>query len=348
VNDSAASAGFRLPAEWAPHDAVWLAWPHLAEEWKEGLDEPRRSFAGLCAAIADEGRGERLDLFVPDAAGEAEARAALGATPARYHHFDYGDVWLRDTGPLFLVGGPTGRELAAARFRFNGWGGKYLMRRDAEVAAEVAALARVPRFEHRWVLEGGAIEVDGEDTLLTTRQCLFNENRNPGMTQRDLEARLCGDLGVERVLWLDRGLENDHTDGHVDTLARFVAPGVVACMEPAAGDPNRDALRGILDDLAAMRDARGRRLEVVTVPSPGAVRARDGELLAASYMNFYIANSVVVVPTYDAATDDAAVAAIGAMFRDRRTVGVPGKAIVVGGGAFHCMTQQQPKVEVAP
>ena len=345
MQGSARDAGFRIPAEWTRHQAVWLGWPHLGEEWKEGLAAPRRAFAALCAAIAGQPGSERLEILVPDAAGEAEARAALGATPARYHSFDYGDVWLRDTGPIFLVGGPGGHQLAAAAFRFNGWGGKFLMRQDAAVAARVAAIAEVRRFDPGWVLEGGAIDVDGEGTLLTTRQCLLGDNRNPGLSQRDLEARLCADLGVEHVLWLDRGLNNDHTDGHVDTLARFVAPGVVACMEPADDDPNRDALDAIRRDLAAMRDARGRRLEVMTVPSPGAVYAGDRELLAASYLNFYIANTRVVVSTYGVAPDDAAVAAMGRLF-DRPTIGVPAKAILVGGGAFHCMTQQQP--EVAP
>ncbi|MCA9676710.1 MAG: agmatine deiminase family protein, partial [Myxococcales bacterium] len=250
-------------------------------------------------------------------------------------------VWLRDTGPVFVV---RPGELAASRFRFDGWGGKYLMDGDPEVAAYVTRTTGVPDFSHDFVLEGGAIEVDGEGTVLTTRQCLLGGQRNPGADQAAMDARLRGALGVEAVLWLDRGLANDHTDGHIDTLARFVAPGVVACMEPAAGDPNRDALDGIIADLRAARDARGRRLEVVTVPSPGAVLDDDGALMPASYMNFYIANTTVVVPTYGAATDDAAVARIAPLFPGRRVVGVAARAVLVGGGAFHCCTQQQPTV----
>jgi agmatine deiminase len=207
------------------------------------------------------------------------------------------------------------------------------------VAAEAGAAAA--RFD--FVLEGGAIEVDGAGTLLTTRQCLLGGGRNPGLDEAALVARLEWALAVDRVVWLDRGLANDHTDGHIDTLARFVAPGVVACMEPAAGDPNDDALAGVLADLRAARDARGQALEVVTVPSPGTVRDASGMLMPASYMNFYVANTTVVVPTYGAASDDAAVSRIASWFPGRRAVPVPGAAVVVGGGAFHCSTQQQPR-----
>lgn len=336
-----------MPAEWAPHDAVWTAWPHDPEQWLEGLEAPQRALMAMVGAIVDldgeRPRGERVELLVRDAAGEAAARALLGAAArgVRFHHARYGDVWLRDTGPIFVV---RDGELGAVRFGFDGWGGKYVMDGDTEVSARVMAWANVRGAAFDFVLEGGAIEVDGAGTLLTTRQCLLGGVRNPGLDQRALDARLRWALGVEQIVWLDRGLENDHTDGHIDTLARFVAPGVVACMEPAAGDPNRDALRGILADLRAARTAEGRALEVVTVPSPGAVLDAAGALLPASYMNFYIANTTVVIPTYGVAADDAAVAAIARLFPDRRPVGLDGKAVVVGGGAFHCSTQQQPRV----
>jgi agmatine deiminase len=250
-------------------------------------------------------------------------------------------VWLRDTGPIFVT---RDDEIAAARFGFDGWGGKYVMEGDTEVAARIMAWTGVRGAAFDFVLEGGAIEVDGQGTLLTTRQCLLGGGRNPGLERADLDARLRWALGVDHVVWLDRGLVNDHTDGHIDTLARFVAPGVVACMEPAPGDPNRDALNGILADLKTATAAHGAKLEVVTIPSPGAVEDRSGSLLPASYMNFYIANTTVVVPTYGVAADDRAVAAIAAMFPGRRAVALDGKPVVVGGGAFHCSTQQQPAV----
>jgi agmatine deiminase len=251
----------------------------------------------------------------------------------------YGDVWLRDTGPLFVT---RSGEVAAARFCFDGWGGKYLMEGDAELAARLIALAGLRGAAFDFVLEGGAVEVDGDGTVLTTRQCLLGSARNPGLDQAALEARLCWALGASHVVWLDRGLANDHTDGHIDTLARFVAPGVVTCMEPAPGDPNRSALDGVIADLREARTAGGERLEVITVPSPGTVEDAAGNLMPASYMNFYVANTAVVVPTYGVAADDAAVHAIAAMFPGRRAVAVDGKPVVVGGGAFHCSTQQQP------
>ena len=339
--DARVSETFHMPAEWAPHTAVWTAWPHDPEQWLEGLDAPQRALMAMVSEIVDlDGgtpRGERVELLVRDAADEAAARRLLGPAAAgvRFHHGRYGDVWLRDTGPIFVV---RDGELSAARFLFDGWGGKYVMAGDTEVSKRVMALAGIRGAAHDFVLEGGAIEVDGAGVLLTTKQCLLGGARNPGLDQRALEARLRWALGVDRVVWLDRGLENDHTDGHIDTLARFIAPGVVACMEPAAQDPNRDALLGIIDDL------RAAKLEVVTAPSPGEVLDASGMVMPASYMNFYIANTTVIVPTYGAAADDAAVEAIAKMFPTRRTVGIDGKSVVVGGGAFHCSTQQQPRV----
>jgi len=338
-----------MPAEWTSHDAVWTAWPHAPDQWLEGLEAPQAALMEMVAAIvaidAADGkpRGERVELLVRDAADEAAARRLLGPAVAgvRFRHAKYGDVWLRDTGPIFMT---RRGELAAARFRFDGWGGKYVMPGDSDLAARVMAWAGVNGAAFDFVLEGGAIEVDGEGTVLTTRQCMLGGARNPGLDEAALDARLRWALGAEHVVWLDRGLLNDHTDGHIDTLARFVAPGVVACMESFAGDPNREALEGILADLRGARTAGGAKLQIVTVPSPGAVEDAAGTLLPASYMNFYIANTTVVVPTYGVESDAAAVAAIAAMFPSRRAVAVDGKAVVVGGGAFHCSTQQQPAV----
>ena len=198
-------------------------------------------------------------------------------------------------------------------------------------------------FEAPFIFEGGAIEVDGEGTALTTSQCLLNPNRNPTLTRADLERDLAEALGIERLLWLGDGLANDHTDGHVDTLARFCAPGRVLCMEARdADDPNRTALGKIAADLAEFRDAKGRAFEVIRVPSPGLVQSRDGEAMPASYLNFYVANTTVVVPTYGSPCDAEAVELVAACFPTRRTVGVSARALLTGGGAFHCITQQQP------
>jgi agmatine deiminase len=261
----------------------------------------------------------------------------------RYHRVPFGDIWLRDTAPIFLSG-PRG-ETAAARFAFNGWGGKYVLDHDDEVAERIARRVDVNRrFTMPFVLEGGAVEVDGEGTVLTTRQCLLNPNRNPSMDEPQIARVVADALGAEKVLWLGDGLLNDHTDGHVDTVARFVAPGRVVAMEPRTDDdPNRDALRALLADLGSLVDARGRRLDVATVPSPGRVLDGDGRVMPASYVNFYLANAAVVVPTYGSPFDAEAVERIGALFPGRRAVGVDARAILSGGGAFHCITQQQPK-----
>lgn len=329
---------WRQPAEWEPHAACWLAWPSHAELWKSNLGPAQAELTALARAIGD---GERLEVLVLDAAGEASARAALDGLEVRFHRIPFGDIWLRDIGPIFVADGDG--ELAAASFVFNGWGGKYHLPGDTEVAAEVGRAAAVPLHEHPFVLEGGAIEVDGLGTALTTRECLLNPNRNPGWSAEDWRRPLRQALGIEHLVWLERGLANDHTDGHIDTLARFVAPGVVVAMTARdPGDPNREALDEIARDLAASHDVRGRRLEVVTVPSPGEVRDADGVLMPASYLNFYIANRTVAVPTYGSPHDEAAVAALAACFPGRRTVGLSAKAILAGGGAFHCISQQQP------
>jgi agmatine deiminase len=337
---------FVQPAEWAPHSAVWSAWPSHGELWQDDLTHARAEVAALFAAIADidsqtrEPLGETLHILAcGDEAVESacEALDGLGATvwPATF-----GDIWLRDTAPIFVTA-PGG--LAAACFRFNGWGGKYILDGDEEVAATVAAQAGVVAMQYEWVLEGGSLDSDGAGTALTTRQCLLNPNRNPGLTQGQIESRLREALGITKLIWLGDGLVNDHTDGHVDNLARFVAPGVVACMEPAGSDdPNRDALRSVIADLKEARDASGRKIEIVTIPSPGRIEDDAGDVIPANPMNFYIGNRAVVVPVYGSPHDDRAIEAITKLFPFRRTIGLPARHLITGGGSFHCITQQQP------
>lgn len=339
--------GFRQPGEWEPHESVWLAWPSAAHLWEENLAPAQEEFVGLCEAIADldssgKARGESLNVLIPDAQAGAAAEKALRSLPVKFHQVPFGDIWLRDTAPVFLKG--PGGEIANVRFKFNGWGEKYVLPHDAEVSARVAKAAGVRGFSTDFVLEGGSVEVDGLGTCLTSRQCLLNPNRNPGLSQADLEERLREGLGVEKILWVGDGLINDHTDGHIDTIARYAAPGLILAMEAKdAKDPNHEIMERIKQDLSGMTDALGEKIKTGLVPSPGAVLDEDGELMPASYLNFYIGNTTVVVPTYGSERDADAVAAIAEYFPGRRTIGLSAYAILSGGGAFHCISQQQPK-----
>ncbi|MFP6626826.1 MAG: agmatine deiminase family protein [Deltaproteobacteria bacterium] len=332
------TAGYRMPAEWEPHRACWLAWPCQEDLWGEDLDGVRREFVGLCRAIG----GEKVEVLVFDEAGQRQARRELAGVDADFHRAAYGDVWLRDTGPSFLV--DAGGGLAGLCFRFNGWGEKYLFESDDTVGVRVTVLAGAAVLEAGgMVVEGGALEVDGQGTCLTTRSCLLNHNRNPQMDEEGAGAFLCEALGVEKVLWLERGLDSDHTDGHVDTLARFSQPGRVVCMRAGnAGDPGCEVFAEVEKTLSAATDAGGRRLEVVTLPSPGAVNGQDGSLLPASYLNFYISNSSVVIPVYGSVHDREAVDTIASLFPGREAVALEARLLLGGGGAFHCITQQEP------
>lgn len=322
-----------MPAEWAPHEATWVAWPSHADLWQANLAPARASFARLVSLVA---AGERVEVLVPDEEQERVATAALDSPNVRTHRVPFGDIWLRDTAPIFTRG--PGGEVTPVRFGFNGWGGKYVLPGDAEVAGNIASIVGAGEFSTRWILEGGAVDVDGEGSALTTRQCMLDPNRNGLREEWEIEGLLREFLGIERVLWLDEGLLNDHTDGHVDTVVRFVRPGVVVAMEARASeDPNRDVLRTLL------RDASAHGLDVVRVPSPGRIVDAEGRVMPASYVNFYVSNAAVVVPTYGSPYDDQAVDTIASLFPGRRTVGVEARAILSGGGAFHCITQQQPR-----
>lgn len=324
-----------IPPEWAPHRAIWTAWPSAADLWLENLAPARAEVGAMIRALADGGRGDRLRVLANGPEAVASARAALGEA-AEVIDAPFGDIWLRDTGPIFDGGG------GAVAFTFNGWGGKYVLPDDDRVADLVAARAGVRLVRHPFVLEGGAVEMDGRGTLITTRQCLLHPNRNAGWTEAIAEDALARALGARKVIWLGDGLLNDHTDGHVDNVARFVAPGRVVCQAPSGDDdPNVEALDAIARALGAATDVDGRALEVIRIPSPGLVTDEDGEPIPASHMNFLIGETTVVVPTYSA-HGEAAVRALAPLFPDRRVIGLPSTAILTGGGSFHCITQQEP------
>ncbi|MFC0588650.1 agmatine deiminase family protein [Novosphingobium aquiterrae] len=320
-----------MPPEWHPQRWLWIGFPHDAEEWPGFLPRAQEQIAAFANAVADSGQGVRL--IVRDEANAARARSLCSAAVSLEQR-RYGDIWLRDTGPL-VVAGPQGP--LAMRFGFNGWGGKYVMDGDTEIGAELAESAGLPVSAADWILEGGALDCDGTGLVVTTEQCLLNPNRNPALSRADLEARLARDLGFDRVLWLGDGLINDHTDGHVDNLARFVAPNILALPHATgANDPNA----AIYGDARARAEAFG--VTVRDVPSPGLVTSANGRIEPASYMNFAITSNLVVVPTYGTAHDADGVAAVQALFPDRAVIGILADAVLAGGGSFHCASQQMP------
>ena len=319
------------PAEWAEHRWVWIGFPSHEDLWQEDLGAGREEVAAFARAVHADGRGEDVRLVAAD---PASARAAKEGAPfATVVQEMFGDIWLRDTGPIILR---RGADVEARSFLFNGWGGKYDLEGDDTIGLRLAETAGLEPVRLNWVMEGGAIDTDGTGLYVTTEQCLLNFNRNPGMAREDIEARLRDELGAERILWLGEGLLNDHTDGHVDNLARFVGENRLAIPVPAgADDPNA----AVFEDARRRAEASG--VEVVPLPSPGLV-TRDGEIVPASYMNFYIGNAAVVVPLYGAPNDDAAVEAIGKLFPGRAAVGIRADHVLTGGGSFHCISQQMP------
>lgn len=323
---------FHMPAEWAPHEWTWIGFPANAEEWPGAFDDARRQIADFANALYAGGRGEEVRLV---AASETDAQAARSLIDPGVEVVvqKLGDVWLRDTAPIAVI---RGKERALVDFGFNGWGGKYRMEGDEDIGARLAATTGLPTSTQQWVFEGGAVDTDGTGLFVTTEQCLLNPNRNPDLDRGKIETLLAGALGLSDMLWLGDGLLNDHTDGHVDNLARFLAPGLLALPEATtADDPNA----AIYADALARAKAAG--IEVASIPSPGRAVV-DGEVVPASYMNFYIGNAVVIVPSYGCPNDRAAVDALRPFFPGREVVGLPSNAILSGGGSFHCTSQQMP------
>jgi agmatine deiminase len=339
-----AARGYRWPAEWEPHRATWLSWPHNRETWPRDLDRVEETFGAIVAALA---LHETVEIGVPDPRVEERARAAIrraGGDPdreVRFHHYPTTDAWCRDHGPIIVTGPAGGRALLD--FRFDNWGRKYPgWALDDAVPRHVEKILGLPRFAADVVLEGGAIDGDGQGTVLTTESCLLNPNRGRGRSREGMERVLADFLGARSVLWLGEGIEGDDTDGHVDDIARFVAPGVVVaavCDDPS--DPNAAPLAENRRRLAAMADARGSPLTVVELPMPPRLE-HDGQRSPASHANFYLANQVCLVPTFGAPSDAKALAILRELCPDREVLGIPCRELVSGFGAIHCVTQQEP------
>jgi agmatine deiminase len=350
--------GYAMPAEWSRHARTWMAWPERPDTWRRGAAPAQEAFTAVATAIAEV---EPVRMAV----SPAQHDRAAASLPAGVELVEVptDDCWMRDIGPT-CVADHTG-DVRGVDWVFNAWGGALgglyaPWDRDDGAAAEVCRLEGIDRYRAPIVLEGGSIHTDGEGTLLTTEECLLNPNRNPGLSRDDVEQHLRDHLGVDTVVWLGRGVVHDETDGHVDNLACFVRPGVVALTwTDDPDDPQHAVSRDALRRLEAARDARGRALEVHRVHQPGpltmteeeaagvirapGVRHREaGARLAASYVNFYLAERRVVVPLLDPATDDDALAVIDGLFPDREVVGLPAREILLGGGNIHCITQQIP------
>lgn len=353
-------APFRMPGEFEPHAACWMLWPARPDVWREQAAPARSTFAAVAAAIA---RFEPVRIGVlPHLMAAARASVPEAVTLVE---MAYNDAWMRDVGPTFVVDDAGGRR--GIDWRFNAWGGLYEdYRADDGVAAAVLDWCGVPRERAPLVMEGGALAADGEGTLIVTEQCLLNPNRNPDLDRKQIESHLKRLLGAEVVIWLGEGVHGDETDGHVDNLCTFVRPGSVALTwsdDPA--DPQHAISRDALERLHRARDARGRRLEVHKIHQPGPMVVRPeeaaglvrvagtlerpaGSRLAASYVNYYLANRAVIVPVFDDRRDGAALATIARLHPEREVVPIESREILLGGGNIHCITQQEPLAGPGP
>ena len=343
AQDSVPSAlGFRMPAEWEPHAATWLAWPHKEDSWPGNFAPIPAVWVEIVRALA---RYEAVNILVNDSAMAARVRAGLHAREVfaesiSVYEIPTDDAWIRDYGPIFIT---RRAEAAALKWRYNAWGGKYPPWDLDDAAAEkICASLVVPVFRPGIILEGGSIEVNGHGTLLTTEACLLNPNRNPHLRREEIERCLRNYLGVRHILWLGQGIAGDDTDGHIDDLARFVDPTtVVTVIENNPHDENFEALQANHERLLGMTDQDGRPLRVITLPMPRAIFYRD-QRLPASYANFYVANDVVLVPTFKDPNDVVALQELQGLFPQRRVVGIQATEMVWGLGTVHCVTQQQP------
>jgi agmatine deiminase len=340
------SLGYRMPAEWEPHAATWLAWPHNLNTWPGNFAPIPAIYVEIVRALQAH---EQVNICVNDADAAASVRqqlTAAGIEPRRVtlHEFPTNDTWARDHGPIFLTRrGRERTELAVTDWIFNSWGQKYgPWELDDVIPQKIAAHYALPLFEPGIVLEGGSIDVNGQGTLLTTEACLLNPNRNPSLTRTEIEDYLRAYLGVQKILWLGDGIVGDDTDGHIDDLARFVDPSTVVCVvEEDPSDVNYELLQDNLARLRQMTDQNDRPLRVVPLPMPSPVEY-EGNRLPASYANFYIANDAVLVPTYRCPNDQRALTILQALFSTRMIIGIDCTDLVWGLGAIHCITQQQP------
>jgi agmatine deiminase len=339
-----AALGYRMPAEWEPHTATWLSWPRREGiSFPESLDRVLPALRGVVEVLIE---SEEVCINVWNGAHEAEARQVLRGLPMErisFHMIPTNEPWCRDHGPIFLTRNAE-PKLAVVDWDYNAWGNKYPpFDLDEVVPTRIAQILEIPVFHPHMILEGGSIDVNGAGALLTTESCLLNKNRNPNLSRDEIEQRLRDFLGVRDILWLGDGIAGDDTDGHIDDLTRFVSEGsVVTVVEENHDDENYAPLQ---ENLARLREARinNRKMDIITLPMPKRI-VREGLRLPASYANFYIANSRVLVPTFADPADEAALSILQKCFPDRCVIGIDCRELVWGLGTFHCLTQQQPVV----
>lgn len=347
-----------MPGEYEPHAGTWMIWPERPDNWRNGAKPAQQAFVDVATAIS---QFEPVTMCV-SAAQFTNARNLLPAN-VRVVEMSNNDSWMRDCGPTFVV---NGKEARAVDWDFNAWGGLlgglyFPWDLDDLVARKVADIERVDRYKAPMVLEGGSIHCDGEGTLMVTKECLLNENRNPDKSQAEIEALLSEYLNLDKIIWLNRGVYNDETNGHVDNICNFIRPGVVALTwTDDKSDPQYEISQENYEILQSVTDAKGRKLEIHKIHQPnpvlitaeesrgvdaieGTLPRQPGDRLAASYINFYICNGGIVAPTFGDPHDAAAQAALQKLFPGRKVVGVPAREILLGGGNIHCITQQQPK-----
>jgi len=333
--------GYRMPAEWEKHQATWLAWPKDPDTFPKGIIEPvEANYVLMIEALA---RGEKVNVLVDDKEIEERVSNMLGSRKnVFFHHIKTADVWVRDYGPIFIK---KKNQLAATKWIFNSWGNKYEeLKKDNEVGVEIAKLATNQIFEPGIILEGGSIDTNGLGTCITTEQCLLNKNRNPHLNKNQIEGYLMDNLGFTNIIWLEEGIAGDDTDGHVDGIVRFVNENTVVCaVEDDVTDENYNVLTKNIELLEKSQNQDGNKINLIPIPMPRKIEIPERRL-PASYANFYIGNSVVLLPVFNDKNDKKVISIMNKLFPDRRIVGINSEALVYGYGGVHCITQQQPSL----
>ena len=338
--------GYFFPAEWHPHVATWLSWPHKEESWPGKIDTVYKPYCQFIKAISE---GEKVCINVYNEAMEAFAtkhllEAGVDIDQIKFYHHPTNDAWCRDHGPAFLINQKEQKKVIVD-WDYNAWGGKYPPHDlDDIVPTLIGEKLGLQVFYPGIIMEGGSVEFNGAGTVLTTTACLLNKNRNPHLTKEQIEGYLQNFYGIEQVLWLGDGIVGDDTDGHIDDITRFVNEGtVVTVVEENSADENYHVLQENLAKLKTMRLLNGKPLNIVELPMPSSV-TYDGQRLTASYANFYIANAAVIVPTFRDKNDDKALAILSSVFTDRKVIGIDSTDVIWGLGSWHCLSQQEPAI----